>query len=81
MAKLTITVKRNASYEKGIYGYSIHEEGAAGMTANVIPTDETGLKKVLKDFGCSDDYAKDLIERLNKKHDTVRVIVSSRKHL
>jgi hypothetical protein len=66
VATLTIIVKKNASYEKGEYGYSVHEEGAAGMTANVMPTNETGLKKLLKDYGCTDDYAKDVISRLQR---------------
>jgi hypothetical protein len=75
MAKLTIIIKKNASYERGECGYSVHEEGVAGMTANVVPTDEAGLRKALKAFGCSDDYANDVISRLNKKHDSVKVVV------
>jgi hypothetical protein len=75
MAKLTIIVKKNAGYERGDFGYSVHEEGAAGMTANVVPSDEAGVRKVLKDFGCTDDYVDDVIIRLNKKHDSVKVVV------
>jgi hypothetical protein len=75
MAKLTIIVKKNARYERGDSGYSIHEEGASGMTANVAPTDEAGLRKALKDFGCTDDYVDDVVSRLEKKHDSVKVIV------
>jgi hypothetical protein len=75
MAKLTIIVKKNASYERGEYGYSVHEEGAAGMTANVVPTDEAGLRRALKEFGCTDAYTDDVIGRLEKKHDSVKVVV------
>jgi hypothetical protein len=62
MAKVTIIVKKNAGYERGDYGYSVHEEGVAGMTANVVPSDEAGVRKVLKDFGCTDDYVGDVIK-------------------
>ncbi len=75
MAKLTIIVKKNASYEQGEYGYSVHEEGGGGMTANVVPAHEAGMRKALKDFGCTDDYADDVIGRLKKKHDSVKVVV------
>jgi hypothetical protein len=75
MAKLTIIVKKNAGYEQGDYGYSVHEEGAAGMTANAVPTDEAGVRKVLKHFGCTADYVDDVISRLNKKRDSVKVVV------
>ena len=78
MAKLTIIVKRNASYEKGRYGYSVHEEGAAGMTANVVPTDEAGLKKVLKDYGCTDEYVNDVINRLQKELDSEKIVVEKK---
>ncbi len=79
MAKLTIIVKRNAGYEQADYGYSVHEEGAAGMTANVIPADEAALRKALKDFGCTDDYVNDVIGRLQKKLDSVKVVVEKTK--
>jgi hypothetical protein len=79
MAKLTIIVKRNASYEQGEYGYSVHEEGAAGMTANVTPTDEAGLRKALKDFGCTDASVGDMVDRLKAKHDSVKVVVEKGK--
>jgi hypothetical protein len=75
VAKLTIVIKKNASYEQGEYGYSVHEEGGAGMTANVVPADEAGLRKALKDFGCTDDYADDVIGRLKKKTIQSKVVV------
>lgn len=78
MSKLTIIVKKNASYEKGEYGYSVHEEGAAGMTANVVATDEAGLKKLLKDYGCTDDYVKDVISRLQKQLDSEKIVIEKK---
>ena len=78
VAKLTIIVKKNAGYEKGDYGYSVHEEGVAGMSANVVPTDEAGLKKMLKEYGCSDDYAKAVIDRLQKTLDSEKIVVEKK---
>lgn len=79
MDKLTIIVKKNAGYEQGGYGYSVHEEGAAGMTASVVPTDEAGLRKALKTFGCTNDYVNDVISRLQKKLDSVKVVVERKR--
>ncbi len=72
--KLTVIIKRNASYEKGMYGLSIHDQpGGAG---NVEPINsEDQLRERLLRFGLTEEYAKDVVDRLKNKHDSVKLSV------
>lgn len=73
--KLTVIIKRNASYEKGMYGLSIH--GQPGGAANVEPINsEAELRERLLGFGLAEPHAEDLIDRLKNKHDSVKVSVA-----
>jgi hypothetical protein len=74
MDKLTVVIKRNASYEKGMYGLSIHDQpGGAG---NVEPiSSEAHLREKLLAFGFSEVRAKDVIGQLENKHDSVKLSV------
>ena len=72
MSKLTVIIKRNATYENGMYGLSIHDQ--PGGAANVEPINcEEELKARLKEFGAIDAYAQDIVERLKQKHDSVKL--------
>jgi Fe2+ transport system protein FeoA len=72
--KLTVIIKRNASYEKGMYGISFHDQ--PGGAANVEPIDgEEQLREKLLGFGLTKDHAGDVIERLKNKHDSVKLSV------
>ena len=48
------------------------------MTANVVATDKAGLKRALKEFGCTDGYADDIVERLKEKNDSVQVMLNKK---
>jgi hypothetical protein len=68
MSKVKVIIKRNAVYEKGMYGLSIHDQ--PGGAASVEPLDtEAELRERLLGFGLTVDYTKDVIDRLQKKHD------------
>ena len=72
MATLMV-IKRNAGYEKGMYGYSLHDP-ATGGAGNVTPVkDEKELRAVLLEFGRTEEYADDVIERLRENHDSVKL--------
>jgi hypothetical protein len=72
MSKLTVVVKRNADYEKGIYGLSVHNE--PGGAANVQPIKNAAeLKARLIEFGATNSYANDIVDRLKKKHESVKI--------
>lgn len=71
MSKLTVIIKRNASYENGMYGMSVgHEPGGAANVTSI--NNEAELKKQLLDFGLNEDYVQDLVQRLATKHDSVK---------
>jgi Fe2+ transport system protein FeoA len=77
MAKMTVVVKRNASYENGMYGLSIHDQ--PGGAANVQPIDgEAELRERLLAFGLTEGHAGDLIDRLRNKHDSVKISVDTK---
>lgn len=70
MNKITVTIKRNAGYEKGMYGLSIHDQ--PGQAANVIPINSKDeLRPRLIDLGLSAGYGQDIIERLTNRLDFV----------
>jgi hypothetical protein len=72
MDKLTVVIKRNASYEDGMYGLSVHNE--PGGAANVQPIkSEEELKAKLLEFGATDEYANDILARLKEKHSSVKI--------
>lgn len=74
MEKMTVVIKRNASYEKGMYGVSIHDQ--PGIAAPVQPINsEKELRERLLAFGLSEGYANDVIGRLKEKHDSVKIEV------
>jgi hypothetical protein len=73
METITVVIKRNAPYEQGMYGVSIHNEpGGAGNATPVNSKQE--LFEQLLAFGLTADYATDLIERgLEQRHDFVTI--------
>lgn len=72
--KLTVIIKRNAGYEKGMYGLSFHDQ--PGGAANVEPINsEEQLREKLLGFGLTEDHANDVIDRLKNKHDSVKLSV------
>jgi hypothetical protein len=75
---ITVVIKRNAPYEHGIYGVSIHNEpGGAG---NVTPVNsKQELFEQLLAFGLTADYATDLIDRLKQRHDFVTIDIDKSK--
>lgn len=76
MSKATVVVKRNPSYQKGMYGLSIHQ--APGHAANLIPIDsEEELRLRLLGFGFTARLVSDLIDLLQKQHDSVTINVAS----
>jgi hypothetical protein len=80
MEKLTVVIQRNASYEKGMYGLSIHDQpGGAG---NVQPINsEAHLREKLLGFGFSEAGVKDTIGMLENKHDSVKLSVPRERRL
>ena len=74
MDRFTVIIKRNASYEQGMYGLSIHDEpGGAG---NVEPINsEAQLREKLLGFGLNEDRVKGVIDRLKDKDDWVKLDV------
>ena len=76
MSQLAVIIKRNASYEKGMYGLSIHSE--PGGAANVQPINsEEELRDRLLKFGLTNAHTADLIDRLKNNHDSVKIEVDS----
>lgn len=74
MDKVTVIIQRNASYEKGMYGLSFHDQ--PGGAANVEPIkSEEELREKLLEFGLTEVYANDVIDRLKNKHDSVKLSV------
>ncbi len=64
--KLTVIIKRNASYEKGMYGLSIHDQ--PGGSENVEPINgEEQLRERLLGFGLTEDHAGDVIDSAQKE--------------
>lgn len=71
MDTITVVIKRNAPYEHGMYGMSIHNERGAG---DVTPVNsEQELLEQLLAFGLTADYATNLIDRLKQRHDFVTI--------
>ena len=78
MDTITVVIKRNAPYEQGMCGVSIHDgPGAAG---NVTPVNsEQELFEQLLAFGLTADYATDLMDRLKQRHDFVTIDIDKSK--
>jgi len=65
VSKRTVVIKRNASYEKGVYGLSIHNE--PGGSANVQPINsEVDLVAKLLAFGVTRASAEGVIKHLTE---------------
>jgi hypothetical protein len=79
MANMTVVlIKRNATFEQGMYGLSIHDE--PGGAANVQPIkDESELMARLKEFGVTQEHAQDVLTRLKEKHQSVQIEVTQDK--
>jgi hypothetical protein len=70
--EFTVIIKRNAGYEKGMYGLSTHDQpGGAGNVEPIIS--EAQLRERLIGFGFSEDRSKGVIESLKNKNDSVRL--------
>jgi hypothetical protein len=78
MDSITVVIKRNAPYERGMYGVSIHNEpGGAG---NLTPVNsEQELFEQLLAFGLTAEYATDLIDNLKQRHDFVTIDIDKSK--
>ena len=76
MSRITVVIKRNAGYEKGVFGLSIHDEPGGAATVEAIES-EAALRERLLGFGMSEDYAKDVIGRLKEKHDSVKIEIDA----
>lgn len=74
MDTIKVVIKRNAPYERGMYGVSIHSE--PGGAANVTPINsEQELREKLLAFGLTPDYTADVIDRLKHRLDSVTIDV------
>jgi len=77
MDKVRVIIKRNASYQRGMYGLSIHDQ--PGGAANVEPINsEAELREKLLGFGVTEAHAKNLIDGLKKKHDSVEFSIDGK---
>jgi hypothetical protein len=78
MDKVILSIKRNASYEKGVYGLAVHDQiGGAG---NVQPiSTETELRQRLAGFGLTPSHIDSVVESLANKHDFIKLSVDSEK--
>ena len=76
MSKMSVIIKRNASYEKGMFGVSVHNQPGGGATVEPIDS-EADLRTRLLAFGVTESHAADIIDRLNKKHDSVKIEVEA----
>jgi hypothetical protein len=55
-----------------MYGLSVHNE--PGGAANVQPIkNDADLKARLIEFGDTEDHANDVLDRLKKKHESVKI--------
>jgi hypothetical protein len=71
-------IQRNAPYEKGVYGVSIHNE--PGGAANVTPINsDQDLRAKLLLFGLTPEYAADVIDRLKQRLVSVTIDVNKSK--
>ena len=78
METIRVVIRRNAPYERGMYGVSIHNE--PGGAANVSPVNsEQDLREKLLAFGLTSNYAADVIDRLKQRHDSVTIDVDKSK--
>jgi hypothetical protein len=72
VSKLTVVIQRNADYQKGMYGLSVHNEPGGAANVQLIKNEEE-LKARLIEFGATDDYANDILSRLKEKHASVKI--------
>ena len=78
MDKLIVTIKRNASYENGMYGLAVHDQ--VGGSGNVQPiSSEEELRQRLADFGLAATNIDGVVESLKNKHDFVKLSVDASK--
>lgn len=78
MSRITVVIKRNAPYEKSMYGLSVHNK--PGGAANVQPiTSEQELRERLLKFGFSADDAEGVISRLKERHESVTIDIDESK--
>ena len=75
VSKLTVIIKRNASYEKGAYGLSIQTEPGGSPHLRPINSEADLLAKLLA-FGVTQSNA-DIIKHLKNKHDSVKIVVEA----
>jgi len=74
VAKVPVVIKRNAGYEKGMYGLSIHDQ--PGGSAPVIAVEnESNLCQRLLELKLTEEFATAIIAQLQKKHDDVKFYV------
>lgn len=80
MSKLTVIIAPNPKFrqeEHGLYGVTIGNEPGGG--ANPAPLyNRQELQKKLNEFGLTADHVKDLIERLETNHESVKFEVDTK---
>lgn len=77
MAKLKVIITRRPKYQEGLYGVTVGHDSSG--TANVeLVGDEEALRTRLRDFGLSEGYADDVIDRLQTGHKSVTIEVRSK---
>jgi hypothetical protein len=78
MDKVIVSIKRNAGYEKGMYGLAVHDQ--VGGAGNIQPIGtEAELRQKLAVFGLSTGQIDGVIESLQNKHDFVKISVDAAK--
>ena len=78
MDKVIVSIKRNASYEKGMYGLAVHDQvGGAGNVQSI--STEMELRQRLTDFGFRASHIDSVVESLTNKHDFIKLSVDSDK--
>ena len=67
-------IKRNASYERGMCGLSIHDQPGGSANIQSIGS-ETELREKLLSLGYPADHSAGLLESLKTKHDSVKISI------
>jgi hypothetical protein len=75
VSKLTVVIKRNASYEKGVYSLSIQNKLGGGANVQPIKSEADLLAKLLA-LGVPRSSA-EVIKHLKNKHDSLKIEVDA----
>ena len=78
MDKVIVSIKRNASYEQGMYGLAVHDQVGGAGNVQAIGT-EAELRQKLEEFGLTTSHIDSVVESLANKHDFIKLSVDSDK--